>query len=158
MKAGEIMHQRVLATTPRASVRDVATKLVMNRISGMPVTDREGRVLGVITEEDILRALMERKSLETLTAQDVMSKHLATVGTDTSIEEVMEILHDEGILRVPVTDRGKVVGIVSRADVIRAALDLEFMTFSRNLAPVSGKNRASEKRRNEKRRQKVASA
>lgn len=129
MNAGDIMHKPVLATTPQASVRDIAIKLVENRITGMPVTDREGKVLGVITEADILLALMEKKNLETLTAQDIMSKDLVTVDFETSLEEVMEVLHDEGVLRVPVTDCGKVVGIVSRADVIRAVLDREFITF-----------------------------
>lgn len=140
MKAGEIMHEPVLATAPEASARDVATKLVLNGISGMPVTDREGVVLGIVTEEDILTALMERKDLETLTAQEIMSKNLAAVTAETPIEIVMEILHDEGILRVPVTEDGKLLGIVSRADVIKAALHLE-------LGPVLRKNRASRKRR-----------
>jgi len=129
MNAGDIMHKPVLATTPQALIRDIAIKLIENRITGMPVTDREGTVLGVITEADILLALMERKNLETLTAQDIMSKDLVTVDFETSLEEVMEVLHDEGVLRVPVTDHGKVVGIVSRADVIRAMLDREFITF-----------------------------
>ncbi len=136
MKAGDIMHEPVLATAPEASARDVATKLVLNRISGMPVTDREGTVLGVVTEGDILRALMQRKSPDTLTAQDIMSKDLAAVNADTPIEIVMEILHDEGILRVPVTQDGKLLGIVSRADVIRAALHLEQgLALTKNRAP-----------------------
>ena len=125
MNASEIMHEPVLATTPEASALDVATKLVLNRISGMPVTDREGTVLGVVTEEDILTALMQRKSLHTLTVQDIMSKNLAAVSGDSPIEIIMQILHDEGILRVPVIDDGKLVGIISRADVLRAALHLE---------------------------------
>ena len=147
MDAGEIMHKPVLAATPRASVRDIAVKLVANRISGIPVTDRDGKVQGVVTEENILRALMEQKDLETLTAQDVMSKDLVAVRTETSLEGVMQILHDEGIRRVPVTDSGRLVGIISRVDVIRAVLELEFMTFSQEFAPVSSQPRASRTRR-----------
>jgi len=137
MEAGEIMHKSVLTATPRASVRDIAIKLVTNRISGIPVTDRDGVVLGVITEENILRALMEQKGLETLSAQDIMSKDLVAVRTDTSLEGVMQILHDEGIRRVPVTEGGRLVGIISRSDVIRAVLDLEFASFGQEVAPVS---------------------
>lgn len=136
MKASEIMHEPVLATTPEASALDVATKLVLTRISGMPVTDREGMVLGVVTEEDILRALMQRKSLQMLTVQDLMSRNLAAVSADTPIENIMQLLHDEGILRVPVMDDGKLVGIISRADVLRAALHLEQVpTPDRQSAP-----------------------
>lgn len=129
MKAGEIMHRPVLAATVRAGVRDVATQLVMNRISGMPVTDRGGTVLGVITEADILGALIEGKKLETLTAGDIMSKHPVTVDVEAPVEKVLEILNDEGILRVPVLEKGLLVGIISRADIIQAALRAEFITF-----------------------------
>lgn len=139
MKAGEIMHVPVLVTAPEASARDVAAKLVRNKISGMPVTAREGKVLGIVTEEDILRALMERKNLDTLTAQEIMSKDLAAVRTETPVEIVMEILHDEGILRVPVTENRKLVGIISRTDVIAAALHLE--------GRPAAANRTSRKRR-----------
>lgn len=147
MEAGEIMHKSVLTATPRASVRDIAIKLVTNRISGIPVTDRDGVVLGVITEENILRALMEQKGLETLSAQDIMSKDLVAVRTETSLEGVMQILHDEGIRRVPVTEGGRLVGIISRSDVIRAVLDLEFASFGKDVAAVSRPRRSSGKRR-----------
>lgn len=143
MKASEVMNRHVFAATPVAAARDIARKLVENRISGMPVTDREGTVLGVVSEEDILRALMEQKNLGALTAEDIMSKNLAAVDSETSVEGVMQILHDEGILRVPVIDSGRLVGIISRADVIRAALDVDFMNYGQEPAPASLQRRAS---------------
>lgn len=129
MKASEVMQRPVLATTLRASVRDVATQIVFNEISGMPVTDKDGKVLGVITEADILAALMDGKTLDNLTAEDIMSTDPITVDMDTPIEEVMRVLEEQGVLRVPVTSQGKVVGIISRRDIVRAVLEPEFMTF-----------------------------
>jgi CBS domain-containing protein len=129
MKAAEIMTSPVLATTPRASVRDIATKLLMNDISGMPVADVAGKVLGVITGGDILAVLSEGKDPERLAAEDIMSKDPVTVDVETSMPEVMKLLNEEGVLRVPVTEDGKLVGIISREDVIRAALEPEFMEF-----------------------------
>lgn len=129
MKASEVMQRPVLATTLRAPVRDVATQIVVNEISGMPVTDRDGRVLGVITEADILGALMDGKKLEDLTAEDIMSPDPITVETETPLDEVMRLLEEQGVLRVPVTSQGKVVGIIARRDIIRAVLEPEFMTF-----------------------------
>ena len=129
MKADEIMTSPVLATTPRASVRDIATKLLMNEISGMPVADRTGKVLGVITGGDILAVLTEGKKLDALTAEDIMSKDPVTVDVGATMAEVMKLLNEEGILRVPVTDRGKLVGIISREDIIRAVLEPEFLSF-----------------------------
>ena len=129
MKASEVMHRPVLATTPRASVRDIATRIVLNEISGMPVTDQDGRVLGVITEADIMAALIDGKNLEDLTAQDIMSPEPITVDADTPLDEVMRLLEECGVLRVPVTSQGKVVGIISRRDIIRSVLEPEFLTF-----------------------------
>lgn len=129
MKAFEIMHKPVLATTPRASVRDIAAQIVLNGISGMPVADRGGAVLGVITEADVLGALHNGKQMEKLTAQDIMSDDPVTVDAEAPIEKVIELLNEEGIVRVPVTEKGKLVGIISRGDVIKAVLEPEFMTF-----------------------------
>jgi CBS domain-containing protein len=129
MKAREIMQRPVLATTVRASVRDIASQLVGNGFSGMPVADRDGTVVGVITEADIIKALVDQKSLETLTAYDVMTANPTTVDVDTPVEEILKVLQEHHILRVPVTDRGKLVGIVSRSDLIKTVLEPEFMAF-----------------------------
>jgi CBS domain-containing protein len=129
IKARQIMQRPVFATTIRASVRDIASQLVGNGFSGMPVAERDGTVVGIITEADILRVLVEGKPLETLMAGSVMSSNPTTVDVDTPITEVMGILQEHHILRVPVTDRGKLIGIISRSDVIRAVLEPEFMAF-----------------------------
>lgn len=129
MKASEVMQRPVLATTPRASVRDIATQIVMNEISGMPVTENNGEIIGIITEADILGALMDGKKLESLTAQDIMSTDPITVDMDMQMNEVMKLLEENGVLRLPVTSRGKVVGIISRRDIIKSVLEPEFMTF-----------------------------
>lgn len=129
LKARQVMQRPVVATTTRASVRDIASQLVANAFSGMPVSERDGTVVGIITEADILKALVEGRTLETLTAADVMSATPKTVDIETPIDEVMKLLQEQHILRVPVTDRGKLTGIISRSDIIRAVLEPEFMAF-----------------------------
>ena len=129
IKAKQIMQKPVIAATPRASLRDVAIQLVTNEFSGMPVAAPDGRVIGVITEADIVRALVEGKRLENLSATDVMTGPPITVDVDTSIEEVMKSLQENKIVRVPVTAENTLVGIISRRDVIRAVLEPEFMAF-----------------------------
>jgi predicted transcriptional regulator len=80
IKAREIMQRPVLATTVRASVRDIASQLVGNGFSGMPVAD-SGRYCGRSHyRADIIKALVEEKPLETLTAYDIMSPNPTTVG------------------------------------------------------------------------------
>jgi len=129
LTAGQIMQKPVLATTTRASARDVAAQLVRNEFSGMPVTERDGTVLGVVTEADVLRALSEGKALEMLTANDIMTAKPATVDVQAPLTEIIQILQEHRILRVPVTERGRLVGIISRSDIIRAFLEPEFMAF-----------------------------
>jgi CBS domain-containing protein len=123
------MQRPVLATTPRASVRDIATQIVINEISGMPVTEKTGAIVGIITEADIMGALIDGKEFAHLTAQDIMSTDPITVDIETPLEEVMKLLEKHGVLRVPVVSHGKVVGIISRRDIIKSVLEPEFMTF-----------------------------
>lgn len=127
--AKEIMQSPVIAATPRASLRDLAARLVTNEFSGMPVADLDGRVIGVITEADIIRALLEGKRLENLTAGEVMTGPAVTVDVKTPLEEVMKSLQEHRIVRVPVTAEGKLVGIIARRDLIRALIEPEFMVF-----------------------------
>ena len=127
--AKEIMQTPVIAATPQASLRDLASRLVTNEFSGMPVADVDGRIVGVITEADIIRALLEGKRLENLTAGQVMTGPAVTVDAKTPIEEVMKCLQEHRIVRVPVTAEGKLVGIIARRDLIRALIEPEFMVF-----------------------------
>ena len=127
--AKDIMEKPVLAATPQASLRDVATQLVTNEFSGMPVAASDGRVVGVVTESDIVRILIEGKRLENLTAGEVMTGPPITVDVDTPIGDVMKKLEDNRIVRVPVTSKDRLVGIIARRDVIRAILEPEFMAF-----------------------------
>ena len=129
LTAKDVMEQSVLAATPRASLRDVASQLVTNEISGMPVAADDGRVIGVITEADIVRALLEGKRLENLTASDVMTGPPITVDQNTSLEDVMKSLEDNRIVRVPVTNDNRLIGIIARRDIIKAVIEPEFLTF-----------------------------
>jgi len=127
--AKDVMQTPVIAATPRASLRDLAARLVTNEFSGMPVADLDGRVVGVITEADIIRGLLDGKRLENLTAGEVMTGPALTVDVKTPLEDVMKCLQEHRIVRVPVTEENKLVGIIARRDVIRALIEPEFMVF-----------------------------
>jgi CBS domain-containing protein len=129
LTAKDVMQRPVMAATPQATLRDVAIQLVANEFSGMPVAALDGRVVGVVTESDIVRTLVEGKRLENLTATDVMTGPPITVDVNTSIEVVMKKLEDYRIVRVPVTDGEVLVGIISRRDIIKAILEPEFVAF-----------------------------
>ncbi len=86
-------------------------------------------VEGVITESDIVRTLIAGKRLENLIAGEVMTGPSITVDVETPLEEVMKKLEDNRIVRVPVMNQDKLVGIISRRDTIRAILAPEFIAF-----------------------------
>ncbi len=129
MKAADVMQKTIIATTPKASVRDIASQLMHNGFSGMPVAERNGKVVGSITEADIIRALTDGKPLESLMAKDIMNSAPITVDVDAPLKGVMKQLREFHIIRVPVTKKGKLVGIISRIDVIKAVLEPEFLLF-----------------------------
>jgi CBS domain-containing protein len=137
MQAAHVMRQPVLATTPRTSVHDVLAQLVMNNVSGLPVVERDGMVVGIVTEDDILRAFVDGMQLDLLAVQAIMSTDPIMVDVETPLLEVMQIIYDEGILRVPVLEDGRLVGIISRSDVMTALAqpaylgDPEFPLFHR---------------------------
>jgi predicted transcriptional regulator len=130
MTVGQLMSRPVLATTVNASVREIASQLVAAEISGMPVADRGGAVLGVVTEYDVVDALVAGKRLESLKACDIMSKGAITLDVGAELGEALRLFKEKHIIRVPVTEKGKLVGILSRTDALRGILEEpEFLMF-----------------------------
>jgi CBS domain-containing protein len=130
VKAREIMNQPVLGAAKTAMARDVAIRMLSGGFSGMPITERDGSVVGIVSELDLIRALRAGKPLETTTAAEIMTTEVVGVDIDAPVEEVMEILDTKHIVRLPVVENGKLVGVISRPDVLRAAIESKFMRFS----------------------------
>jgi len=116
MKASDVMNSPVIAVRPDAPLHDVARTLVERRISAAPVMDGE-RLVGIVSEADLLRPAAGSERRE---ARDVMTSEVTTVAPDTPLEDVAALLASRGIRRVPVVQRGRVVGIVSRANLVHA--------------------------------------
>lgn len=129
MLVREVMHSPAIATTVNASVKDVAIELSFHRFSGLPVNDREGHVVGIITEADIVRGILAGKNLALLSVEDLMTRNPYCVKDTDDVMEVLELLTDHRIVRVPVVRDGRLVGIVSRSDLIRFALHEGFKGF-----------------------------
>ena len=113
MKVGEIMTPNVISVRDDAPVRDVARVLDRHRISGVPVCDGNGNMVGLVSEYDLI-AKPDAK-----TAGEAMSQNVISVGEDTGVDEVRFLLVNRKIKRVPVLRGLKLVGIVSRADLVR---------------------------------------
>jgi CBS domain-containing protein len=130
LKARDIMNRPVVAAASTTTARDIAIQLLMGGYSGLPVTDRSGAVTGIVSELDVIRAIRAGKPLETTTAEEIMTADVISVDVAASIEDVMELLDTKHVVRVPVTEDGKLVGVISRPDVLRAFIEPKFMTYS----------------------------
>ncbi|MFQ6052114.1 MAG: CBS domain-containing protein [Candidatus Hydrothermarchaeota archaeon] len=145
MKVKDIMTKNVITVGPDETVLDVVNILKNNRISGLPVI-LEGKVVGIVTEADIMeiceketvghlyvwelsskireeldRALRDIERNASTKVKEIMTKKVETVSPETGISEAARIMSEKHINRLPVVDeKGKLVGIVSRADIIQA--------------------------------------
>ncbi len=141
--AKDIMVKQVIYTLPDASIMEVAEKLSKNEISGLPVIDSAHKVLGVVSEKDILSQLgfkdrvnfmaIVTRCLEaggcislpvtTPTAGEIMSSPALTVLENTPLLEISSLLTKRRINRLPVTDsEGHLIGILARSDIVNAIL------------------------------------
>lgn len=146
MRAHQIMTRQVITTTPETSIADAARVLLEHHISGLPVVDDAGKLVGVVSEGDFLRraeiGTQRRRPrwLRILTGPgeaasdfvkargrkvgEVMNTTPITVGEDTTLEDVSATLERNDIKRVPVVRGDKLVGIVTRTNLVQAVLDL----------------------------------
>jgi len=138
MKVNDLMTTDVITVTPETSLRDAARVLEENEISGVPVVDEGEAVVGVLSEADVvvkasgevpgtrlLGWLLEsdmglEEKIRAHTVGDAMSAPAITIRRDRPIHEAAKVMAAEGVNRLPVVDGGRLVGIVTRADVVRA--------------------------------------
>jgi len=112
MRVKEIMTTPVVCTGADASIAEVATLLAKHEISAVPVTDEDGAVIGLVSEYDLLARSGKQ-------ARDIMSPGIISVNEETNVEEVRYLLIERRIRRVPVMAGQRLVGIVSRSDIVR---------------------------------------
>lgn len=142
MKASEVMTRRVISIEPDASIVQAVRLMLKNHFSGLPVVDRGGKLIGIITEGDFLH----RREIGTelrrnawlvamfgpeesardyvhahgVSVHELMTPEVITVDEDAPLDKVVHLMERHHIKRVPVLRKGKMVGIISRANLLRA--------------------------------------
>jgi CBS domain-containing protein len=146
MKAGDVMTRRVITTDPDASVLEAVRLMLQNQISGLPVVDAKDQLVGIVSEGDFIRRSelgTQHKSARWLDfllgpgrladeyvrttgrkISEVMTRDPKAVSADTPLEEVVALMERHHIKRLPVVEDGKLVGIVSRANLLHALASL----------------------------------
>ena len=142
MRAKDIMTTNLVTVGPEATVADVAKLLLDRHISGVPVVDADQRILGILSEGDLLRRVENDTAArhswwlaKLLSGRDkaadyvkahgrkvseIMTRNVLTIGEDATLSEIAQVLEQNRIKRVPVVEAGKLVGIVSRANLVQA--------------------------------------
>lgn len=144
LRAGNIMTRDVATIDPDASVREAARIMAQRHISGLPVVTAAGKVVGIVSENDLLcwsnepgekqawwlnmlaegydlaPNFMELLKVEREKVKNVMSQDVTTIEEDLPLAEVAKLIVAKSVKRLPVLKAGKLVGVVSRADLVRA--------------------------------------
>jgi CBS domain-containing protein len=144
LKAKDIMTKEVITVGPDATVEELARLLIGNKISGAPVVDEEKRMTGIVTENDLIRQNQplhiptvirlfdafillgsdrmenEIKKMAAATVGEICTKDVVSIKEETSRDEIAKIMAEQHIHLLPVLKDGVVVGIVGKADMVRA--------------------------------------
>jgi CBS domain-containing protein len=146
MRAHQIMTRPVITVTPETTIVEAANTMLQRHISGLPVVDAAGKLLGIISEGDFIRRSeigTQRKRGRFLTfilgagkeatdfvrehgrkIAEIMTPEPLTINEDTDLEEIVELMEKNNVKRLPVVRGDKLVGIVSRANLVQAVASL----------------------------------
>jgi len=150
MKAADIMTTKVVTVAADATAQEAAAQMLRHRVSALPVVDQSGKLIGIVSEGDLMRRgelgtererswwlelLTSNRTLATDYAKahgrkvsEVMSRKLIAANPDTPINDIALLLEQHAIKRVPIVDKGKLVGIVARANLVQALAGLNVKT------------------------------
>jgi CBS domain-containing protein len=117
--AKEIMTTDVVVITPDDTIQDAIELFQCYQISGLPVVDERWKVLGILSEYDLLRGVSTMQMRGSVT--DFMTTVVVTVEEDASLAKLAELFLETRVRRVPVTRGGRLIGVISRRDLIFAA-------------------------------------
>jgi CBS domain-containing protein len=115
----EVMTKPAFSAKKDTPAKDIAFEIFYGYFSGMPITDDDGKVTGVVTEIDLLKQIREGRDLAKLKASEIMTTNPVTVDAGTPLKDVLDLMIDKEIIRIPVTDGGRLVGVIARRDILR---------------------------------------
>ena len=126
MKAQDIMTKNPACVTPETPVRDAARLMKDEDVGIIPVVESQGskKLVGVITDRDIaIRVVADGAASSSSSVREIMTSNIQTSAPGDSIKDVMELMGREQVRRIPIVDKGELVGIIAQADIVREADD-----------------------------------
>ncbi len=123
LKAKDLMTKEVITVNEEMSVVNLAKILCENKISGVPVVDKDKKLVGVVTEKDLINIIFSGNVRNTKVG-DIMSRNIIKFTPDTDIDKIALAISEKNVRRVIIVDdKDKVVGIVSRRDIIKMLIE-----------------------------------
>jgi CBS domain-containing protein len=122
MTFADVMTRPVVCASPDTSAHEISEKLSSNSFSGMPIVENK-TVIGIVSERDILQLFIQGKNLKSTLAQEFMTTNVITANQDSLVFSGIKAFVDNQILRLPITNNGKLVGIITRQDLLKVICD-----------------------------------
>ncbi|HUK57512.1 MAG TPA: CBS domain-containing protein [Nitrospiria bacterium] len=123
MTAADFMETGVFYYAEDSRVDRLATAMTLGNFGSIPIVTKEKRLVGIVSEFDLLNVMRKRKELREVTAKEIMTGAPVSVHPETRADKIMDLLQRKHLIRVPVVDQeGKLVGIVARRDILRGYL------------------------------------
>lgn len=122
--ASEIMNPRVITASRGTNANILARQLLTGQFSGLPVVEEDGEVVGVVSEFDLLQALLEGQDLSLLKAEDIMNTPALCVTEESPLLHVLKLMIEHRIIRLPVVRNRKLVGMISRPNILSQMVDV----------------------------------
>ena len=123
VKAHDLMQTRMVAVTRGYSAREIAILIHSGTCSGVPVIEPGNHLVGIVSEFDVLKALVAGKDLQALKAEDIMTPHPVTVEETATAEMVIHQMIEHQIIRIPVVREDRLIGMISRTDLMDQLID-----------------------------------
>jgi CBS domain-containing protein len=118
LTVGQLMQDAVTSCTPRTDGSTLASLMTRRNFGSLPVVESDGILVGIVTEYDLLQAMIEGRDLRNILATEIMSAHPVSVTEDQTLAQVADLFQDRYITRVPVVRNKKLVGILARRDLL----------------------------------------
>ena len=113
------MKREVIAINPDISIREASKVMSQHNIGSLLVLDDE-KLVGILTERDVLNLVARGENLDEVKVKDVMSRDVITIESDKKIEDAVDLMLKHKIKKLPVMESGKIVGIITTSDIIVA--------------------------------------
>ncbi|MBN2030031.1 CBS domain-containing protein [bacterium] len=120
--ARDVMTKNVVTIGSEASLQEAIHMLIDKGISGMPVVDSDGKMIGIISEKDIIHFYTFSRDMHNIKVKEAMTKDVITFSPETNIEQIALAIAEKGFRRAPIVEKDRVIGIISRRDIIRVEL------------------------------------